>query len=101
MSVPLAGQEPASVLLNRRRFASLAISGAATLALPQARAQARLEKPRVTIAVGGKSAFYYLPLTIAEQLGFFAAEGLQVEIDRRQALVSSRGFCAEFFQAGH
>ena len=80
MSVPLAGQEPASVLLNRRRFASLAISGAATLALPQARAQARLEKPRVTIAVGGKSAFYYLPLTIAEQLGFFAAEGLQVEI---------------------
>ena len=26
-----------------------------------------LEKPKLTIGVGGKSLFYYLPLTIAEQ----------------------------------
>src|ERR1700731_1417838 len=39
-----------------------------------------LEKPRVSIAVGGKNLFYYLPLTIAEQLGYFKDEGLQVEI---------------------
>src|SRR5215217_587295 len=32
------------------------------------------------IAVGGKAAFYYLPLTISEQLGYFKAEGLDVEI---------------------
>lgn len=38
------------------------------------------EKPRVSIAVGGKNLFYYLPLTIAEQLGYFKEEGLQVEI---------------------
>ena len=38
------------------------------------------EKKRVAIAVGGKNLFYYLPLTIAEQLGYFKAEGLDVEI---------------------
>lgn len=43
-------------------------------------AQPRLEKTRVAIAVGGKAAFYNLPLTIAEQLGYFKAEGLDVEI---------------------
>ena len=41
---------------------------------------APLEKPRIVIAVGGKAALYYLPLTIAEQLGYFSDEGLQVEI---------------------
>lgn len=39
-----------------------------------------LEKTKVSIAVGGKNLFYYLPLTIAEQLGYFKDEGLQVEI---------------------
>jgi len=43
-------------------------------------AQAALEKSKVHIAVGGKAAFYYLPLTIAEQLGYFKAEGLDVQI---------------------
>src|SRR4029077_4483894 len=32
------------------------------------------------IAVGGKASLYYLPLTIAERLGDFKAEGLNVEI---------------------
>ncbi|HEY8356471.1 MAG TPA: ABC transporter substrate-binding protein, partial [Ramlibacter sp.] len=31
-------------------------------------------------SVGGKAAFYFLPLTIAEQLGYFQSEGLDVEI---------------------
>jgi NitT/TauT family transport system substrate-binding protein len=39
-----------------------------------------LEKPKVSIAVGGKNLLYYLPLTIAEQLGYFKDEGLQVTI---------------------
>jgi NitT/TauT family transport system substrate-binding protein len=39
-----------------------------------------LEKPKVTVAVGGKNLLYYLPLTIAEQLGYFKAEGLDVTI---------------------
>lgn len=44
------------------------------------RAQAPLEKPRVTLALGGRTALYYLPITIAEQLGYFAEEGLEVEL---------------------
>jgi sulfonate transport system substrate-binding protein len=37
------------------------------------------EKAKVVIAVGGKASLYYLPLTIAERLGYFNDEGLQVE----------------------
>lgn len=66
-----------SVTLSRRQFAALA---AAVVAAPALRAQGRPEKSKVAIAVGGKAAFYYLPLTIAEQLGYFKAEGLDVEI---------------------
>jgi NitT/TauT family transport system substrate-binding protein len=43
-------------------------------------AHAQLEKRDVHIAVGGKNAFYYLPLSIAEQLGYFKDEGLEVKI---------------------
>jgi NitT/TauT family transport system substrate-binding protein len=39
-----------------------------------------LEKKEVNIAVGGKTSLYYLPLTIAEQLGYFKQEGLIVHI---------------------
>src|SRR6266513_5621576 len=45
-----------------------------------AQAQGKIEKPKVSIAVGGKAGFYYLPLTIAERLGYFKDEGLDVEI---------------------
>lgn len=38
------------------------------------------EKPDVTIAVGGKPSLYYLPLSLAERLGYFTDEGLRVEI---------------------
>lgn len=51
----------------------------ATLAFPALRAQSRLEKSKIALAVGGKAAFFYLPLTISEQLGYFKAEGLDVE----------------------
>jgi NitT/TauT family transport system substrate-binding protein len=64
-------------LLNRRAFTLLA---AAAVAAPALRAQAKPEKSRIAIAVGGKPAFSYLPLTIAEQLGYFKAEGLDVEV---------------------
>ncbi|HKB53123.1 MAG TPA: ABC transporter substrate-binding protein, partial [Ramlibacter sp.] len=67
-------------LLNRRTFTSAAALAAASLAAPALRAQGRLEKTKVAIAVGGKPAFYYLPLTISEQLGYFKSEGLEVEI---------------------
>ena len=38
------------------------------------------EKPKVTIAVGGKAGLFYLPLTLAECLGYFKDEGLDVQI---------------------
>jgi NitT/TauT family transport system substrate-binding protein len=66
-----------AIALTRRRFGALA---AAAVAAPALRAQPKLEKTKVAVAVGGKAGFYYLPLTIAEQLGYFKAEGLDVEI---------------------
>ena len=47
-------------------------------------AHAQIEKPDVHIAVGGKTALYYLPLTITERLGYFKDEGLEVEISDLQ-----------------
>ncbi|MES3004227.1 MAG: ABC transporter substrate-binding protein [Pseudomonadota bacterium] len=66
--------------INRRTFTAAALVGAASIAAPSLRAQGKLEKTRLSIAVGGKAGFYYLPLTISEQLGYFKAEGLDVEI---------------------
>ena len=63
--------------MQRRCFV---VAASSLIALPAlVRAQA-LEKPKLTIAVGGKNLLYYLPLTIAESLGYFKAEGLDVTI---------------------
>jgi NitT/TauT family transport system substrate-binding protein len=65
--------------LHRRSF--ITATGAGLLATTAwAQAPAAPEKPQLTIAVGGKNLLYYLPLTIAEQLGYFKAEGLDVKI---------------------
>ena len=64
------------------RFTKLWLSCVAVAALalaPQAGAQ-NPEKKKITIAVGGKNLFYYLPLTIAERKGYFKDEGLEAEI---------------------
>lgn len=53
---------------------------AVVLAGGRSYAQEGLEKKDVHIAVGGKAALYYLPLTIAEQLGYFREEGLTIRI---------------------
>ena len=65
--------------MQRRQLLTTAAALTTVGISPWVRAQA-LEKPKVTIAVGGKNLFYYLPLTIAEQLGYFKAEGLDVTI---------------------
>lgn len=67
------------LVVSRRFFAGSAALAAAALAVPALRAQPRLEKSKIAIAVGGKAAFFHLPLTIAEQLGYFRAEGLDIE----------------------
>jgi len=45
-----------------------------------AQVHAQIEKRDVHIAVGGKTALYYLPLTLTERLGFFRDEGLNVRV---------------------
>ena len=59
-----------------RTLAALAVGTMVALA---AGAQAP-EKKKITIAVGGKNLFYYLPLSVAERKGYFRDEGLEVEI---------------------
>ncbi len=64
---------------DRRAFVGRSLSAGLALACSSARAQPRLERGRVTVAVGGKGKLLYLPLTIADQLGYFRSEGLSVE----------------------
>src|SRR5215470_4750068 len=65
--------------LSRHLFVAACAIVAVSLAFV-AQGQGKPEKPKVSIAVGGKAAFYYLPLTIAERLGYFKDEGLEVDI---------------------
>ena len=78
MPVPYNPHRPHQI--TRRTFAAGTALTAAALALPTLRAQGKLEKTKIAMSVDGKAAFYYLPLTISEQLGYFKTEGLDVEI---------------------
>ena len=66
--------------MKRRHLLAASAACGATLAAPGWVHAQSLEKPKLTIAVGGKNLLYYLPLTIAEQRGYFKAEGLDVTI---------------------
>lgn len=63
----------------KRMLRMLAAVAVGTMVAFSAGAQAP-EKKNITIAVGGKNLFYYLPLSVAERKGFFKDEGLEVEI---------------------
>ncbi len=63
--------------MQRRSFV---VAGTALIAAPAFVHAQSIEKPKLTIAVGGKNLLYYLPLTIAESLGYFKAEGLDLTI---------------------
>lgn len=65
---------------SRREFAKAVAVGAAWLPLARVRA-APPEQSRVVLSVGGRATLYYLPLTLAERLGYFRDEGLQVEVN--------------------
>jgi len=63
------------------RYLAVVACAMAAVSLPlAAQGQGKPEKPKVSIAVGGKPAFYYIALTIAERRGYFKDEGLDVEI---------------------
>ncbi|NUZ04280.1 ABC transporter substrate-binding protein [Piscinibacter koreensis] len=67
-------------MLNRRHLLTASLAGSALAAWPLRGSAQALEKPKLTLAVGGKNLLYYLPLTIAETQGFFKDEGLDVTI---------------------
>jgi len=59
---------------------AIALCCAACLIAPESSA----EPTKVRLAVGGKSALYYLPLSVTERLGYFKEAGLDVEISDLQ-----------------
>lgn len=65
-------------------------SAAAALRVPALVLNHKLEKKQVTIAAPNRSALTYLPLTVAQHLGYFAAEGLDVEIVEPPSLVRAQ-----------
>jgi len=68
--------------MERRTFLIGTGAAAVTAGLsPGAFAQAKPEKTKIALGVGGKPLLYYLPLTIAERKGFFKDQGLEVEIN--------------------
>lgn len=69
--------------LTRRAFGAVsALSAAGVFAPAWVRAQA--DSPaalgHVNIAVGGQGVLYHLPLALADQLGYFRSEGLEVTV---------------------
>ena len=65
---------------GRRSFVSAAALLLAGLGTRQARAQGKPEKTRILIALSAKGSLGCLPLTIADRLNYFAAEGLEVDL---------------------
>ena len=78
------GRETASALdtaigrASRRIASALFISLITPLLI--ACTAARDDRTTLTISVGGQSLFSYLPLTLADRLGYFRDEGLAVRI---------------------
>ena len=68
---------------NRRQWGLASAAAAGTwLVAGSLGAQTRppVRRVRLVVAVDSKSSFCYLPLTIAERLGFFSIEGLDVQV---------------------
>ena len=66
--------------MHRRHLLRAAAAAPVLAALPAIVRAQGVEKPKLTIAVGGKNLLYYLPLTIAETRGYYKDEGLDVTI---------------------
>jgi NitT/TauT family transport system substrate-binding protein len=92
--------------VSRRLFSGAGLMAAATLAMPALGAQPKLEKSRLVMAVGDCFSLAHLPLTLARQLGYFKAEGLDIEFSdfsngglALQALLSGAAdVCASAFE---
>src|SRR4030088_1407104 len=62
------------------KVAARILATALILSGASAQAQDKDEKADLVRGVGGKSALYYLPLTLAERLGYFKEQRLNVTI---------------------
>ncbi len=72
-----------SRLLSRRAFVAVSAFSAATAGAPALLAQTTTSVAplgRVTVAVGGQGVLYHLPLALADELGYFRSEGLDVTV---------------------
>ena len=65
---------------SRRDFLRAGALAAGAFAAPGFAFAAEPEKKSVTIAVGGKNLYYYLPMAFADWNGFFKEEGLDVKV---------------------
>lgn len=90
--------------MSRRLFTGGSVLAAAAISWPSLHAQSQPEIRKITISVSNKSAFFSLPLTIAEQLGYFQMEGLNVGISDHetagQAVQALTGKAADICVAG-
>ncbi len=69
----------------RRTLLALAVAGATLAALPGP----AMAAAKITIMVGGINKMVYLPAKLAEQLGYFKEEGLDVELQSQPAGVDA------------
>ena len=71
---------------GRRQWLAMAVAAGGAVCWPARAAQ------QVTVALGARNSLYHLPLVLAERLGYFRQQGLQVHLvshDSGQAAVSS------------
>ncbi|CAN7458158.1 ABC transporter substrate-binding protein [Acidovorax delafieldii] len=69
--------------LTRRAFGAVSALSAAAVWAPAVRVRAQTDGAalgRVTVAVGGQGVLYHLPLALADALGYFRLEGLDVVV---------------------
>lgn len=69
--------------LSRRAFGTVSALSAAAVFAPATLVRAQTEAAalgRVTVAVGGQGVLYHLPLALADALGYFRQEGLEVAV---------------------
>ena len=68
-------------MILARTFTKIVAALGLTLVLGTVAQSQAVEKPQITLGVGGKAALYYLPLTLCERLGYFKEQGLEVTIN--------------------
>lgn len=64
-----------------RKWAIGAVAAIVVVSHGPASAQVKPERPELKLAVGGQNLIPYLPLTVAERMGYFKQQGLNVEIN--------------------